>query len=105
MLPENIDFSNEQHSAVSIGISYFKFKIIPGKLFGDGEENFSFSELGLIISGYVCIVNVLPTFQYYCSREETSYKQNHFYCFLHWRLSLGSSIVGLQDLNRNQCSD
>ena len=54
MLPGNIDFSNEQHSAVSIGISYFKFKIIPGKLFGDGEENFSFSELGLIISGYVC---------------------------------------------------
>ena len=55
MLPENIDFSSEQHSAVSIGISYFKFKIIPGKLFGDGEENFSFSELGLIISGYVCV--------------------------------------------------
>ena len=55
MLPGNIDFSNEQHSAVSIGISYFKFKIIPGKLFGDGEENFSFSELGLIISGYVWI--------------------------------------------------
>ena len=53
MLPGNIDFSNEQHSAVSIGISYFKFKIIPGKLFGDGEENFSFSELGLIIYGYV----------------------------------------------------
>ena len=56
MLPGNIDFSNEQHSAVSIGISYFKFKIIPGKLFGDGEENFSFSELGLIISGYVCCI-------------------------------------------------
>ena len=54
MLPGNIDFSNEQHSAVSIGISYFKFKIIPGKLFGDGEEIFSFLELGLIISGYVC---------------------------------------------------
>ena len=53
-----IDFSNEQHSAVSIGISYFKFKIIPGKLFGDGEENFSFSELGLIISGYVCLVSL-----------------------------------------------
>ena len=58
MLPGNIDFSNEQHSAVSIGISYFKFKIIPGKLFGDGEENFSFSELGLIISGYVCLVSL-----------------------------------------------
>ena len=63
MLPENIDFSNEQHSAVSIGISYFKFKIIPGKLFGDGEENFSFSELGLIFSGYVC--TILPTYTEY----------------------------------------
>ena len=45
MLPGNIDFSNEQHSAVSIGISYFKFKIIPGKPFGDGETNEKFVKL------------------------------------------------------------
>ena len=31
MLLGNIDFPNEQHSAVSISIFYFKFKVIPRK--------------------------------------------------------------------------
>ena len=50
MLLGNIDFPNEQHSAVSISIFYFKFKVIPRKdvwrcrekilFFGDQNNHF-----------------------------------------------------------------